>query len=216
MDTVPFGLDDSTELAGLHKITDGVHFRVEPPHVPDHENAGALFCTANHVAALLGVDGHGLFDEHVFSVAHEVHAVGGMKLVRRGDNHRLNIVTAQQVPDVVGDMRDAVFSGELLGSCPIQAAQSAHLHTGHSTERSGMVVGNEPRTNQGNPHRFHDCHSIREKSYRSSLGVLIDLGDRFGDHIHVRSGTHQNVEVEADRFFLVGSAGNGAGRSESD
>ena len=111
----------------------------------------AIFASA---LGVLDAVGDRDLDQHMLAGAHHLLALAEMHLGRRGQDHRVGALDA--FGQFAGEMRDAVFLGDLRGRILIAADQRRHLDAGNALERIEMLLAERALPRYAN---FHWCTS---------------------------------------------------------
>ena len=95
-----------------------------------------------------GVEGDGLFAEHVLASCQSGSQVGDMRVVRRGDIDRVDVRIGIEVLGRFIDLLDAILLGKSLSLGQRAVGDARKLAAGKS-ERLGHLVGDNTATDHG-------------------------------------------------------------------
>ncbi len=112
--------------------------RIEAPHVAAHGDDAGLVGDFHQRLGVLDTVGDRDFDQHMLAGAHDLLALAEMQLGRRSQDHRIGALDA--FGKLAGEMRNAVFFGDLRGCILIAADQRRHFDLGNALERIEVLL----------------------------------------------------------------------------
>ena len=148
------------QLALCDALVHPLMARVEAPHVAAHGGDAGFLGDLNQRFGVLDAVGDRDFDQHMLAGAHHLLALAEMHLGRRGQDHRIGALDA--FGELAGEMRDAVFLGDLGGGVLIAADQRGDLDAGNALERVEMFLPERALPRHANFHLFLQTHDHHE------------------------------------------------------
>ena len=169
------------ELALLHPLVNPLVARVEPPHVSRHAVDAGLLGDLSQLLGVRDAVGDRDFDQHVFAGAHHLFALAKVHLRRRGEDHGVSAFDA--FGQIAGEVRDAVFLGDLSGCILVAADEGGHLDVRNALEGVEMFLTKGALAGDAN---FHDqplrtsalTRAAARLSLRSCLPAALRLFSR--------------------------------------
>src|SRR5271168_3655024 len=170
------------QLALLDALVHPLVAGIKAPHMAAHGGDAGLLGDFHQVFRVLDAVGNRDFDQHRLAGAHRLLALAEMHLGRRGQDHRVGALDA--LGQFAGEMRDAVFLGDLRRRILIAADQRGDLDIGDALERVEMLLPERALPRDADLHRLPllrtaDLARAAARLYLAAAGLRLPALVRF-------------------------------------
>jgi hypothetical protein len=174
---------EPAELAGPHVGAELLVDRGEQEIVPDGDGPPLLPGQLAQRPALVGRQGHRLFDEHVDAGPQDLLGRGGVVLRRQQDVDNVRLRLGEQGREVGERLRDAVAVGEAAGPAGVAVAGGDDPRAADAAQRLAVPVGDVAGA-EDRDGKWHHLYSISRTGPRCRACFTIPTRCGNFDSVH--------------------------------